>query len=152
MLVLSLFPGSELFEAKLMRSYYDSLEALPAGNGETQRRMAEMGDKELIRNVAEKVMGWMIGRYESAYFDSYSDKDGFGQGPVQHWRPLDSWNHAMEVVAAMRAKGCPFELRDFDAAFTEVRFGDHTIACDTEDAVQRRAILLCALMAVEGRK
>lgn len=76
----------------------------------------DLTDDELVSLAAEKVMGWRICRCESAYFDSYCNDEGEGEGSVEDWRPLINWNHAMEVVEKMRTKGWDFAL-EFEKGF-----------------------------------
>lgn len=109
-----------------------------------------MNDLELAQWVAKYVMGWRIYKCESAYFDSYCNADGEGEGPVQHWHPHQNWNQAMEVVQAMREKGWFFHWDESPDNRVRIGFSRETIAEVIVSVGQEiKAILQSAKKAIE---
>ena len=93
-----------------------------------------MDDKELIRKVAEKVMGWVwVDEYHAWIVDSERDADGrltncfpdgldilhdsFGEYVGQEPFDLTNANHWMMVVEAMRKRGYHFDISDNCVSF-----------------------------------
>lgn len=114
-------------------------------------------DEQLVAGVAEKVMGWYREAHNAAL--GYTD----WQDPLisethhnLHWSPLADWNHAMQVVEAMRAKGWLFVTDDspMDSGWFLVRFElwehgrNKSARVEGQFGDQRRAILRAAYMAV----
>lgn len=115
-----------------------------------------MTDTELVAAVADRIMGWPMfnGRLPG------SPPPG-QESPL--WRPLESWEDAFTVVAAMRAKGWWYNHRE-ERAYTEGRpptcffwfyFEDKCVGLSAtallDDATaQRRAICICALNAIRA--
>ncbi len=103
-----------------------------------------LSDDKLTALVAEKVMG------------GYLEGDAMGLGVLRkwpnrnRWEPLTDWNHTMQVVAAMRAKGCPFLMRDEDGTLAEVQFGDSYADCQPEK-FQRAIFEAAALTMMSGQ-
>lgn len=116
----------------------------------TQTEIAAPPDAELVRNVAERVMGWKSRGGCTHCVDDTADK--FGRGP--QWKPLTDWNHTMQVVAAMRAKGFVFGMIEssakdhVDIAFSkwvDRKSTSPLVICERSN--EQRAILEAALMA-----
>lgn len=118
----------------------------------TRSEVAAMTDAELVRRVAEKVLGW------SMMLPSRSDRSITMPGspppalPSQEWMPLDDWNHTMQVVEAMRAKGWSFLFVNFlTTKDARAVFQIHGPAIsDVTNSNPQRAVLEAALLAVEG--
>ena len=128
-----------------------------------------MTDQELVAAVAEKVMGWHIwakpcddDRYR---MDGTSVRRKLANGSDRLWNPLESWDDAMMIVAAMRAKGWMFQLEDSEfyaptERYTEVWFFRHRALATSIIAIssatkanpsstdELRAILECACKCV----
>lgn len=109
-----------------------------------------MTDNELVVAVAEKVMGWRACQCESAYFDSWCDSEGVGQGPVQSWTPLISWRNTMEVVDAMRKQGYKLSLEDITDE-VKIEFNGPYRATYADYGKEQRGILEAALKALEHK-
>lgn len=111
-----------------------------------------MSDDDLTKAVAEKVMGWHAYQCESAYFDSWCNKDGEGEGPVGNWKPLRDWSQTFDVVQAMREKGWSLMLVTFlTSEDTRAVFQIHGPAlAEATNINGRRAILEAALAATSS--
>lgn len=124
----------------------------------TQTEIAALPDAELVRLVAEKVMGWHRAA-GPVTCDMWTNKDGLALYPIHGgkcWSPLTDWSHTMMVVAVMRAKGFGFELdtgytgEDQFAGFYRLSDAEGVIVPipDLSEAAQRRAILEAAYTAM----
>ena len=115
----------------------------------------KLPDDELARLVAEKVMGWTSLCCESAYFPSWSDSDGCGQGPVSQWKPLKDWNATHMVIDAMREKGWRYAVGEYALNFYTHKFIKRGFGgeCVTSSSAktEKRAILEAALAAIEAK-
>lgn len=120
-----------------------------------------MTDEELVRAVAEEVMGW---RSRGGCHHSVNDTaTTFGTGRT--WRPLESWDDVMMVREPMRQKGWAFfALGDnigggvTASFFKQQSTGAKDWYCheftpkeDRSETTQHRAILRVALKAVRSQ-
>ncbi len=103
-----------------------------------------MSDEQLTEKLAEKVMGW---GHRPVTIPSTQ--------PQKLWRPLESMDHAMMLVDAMRQNGWRFVL--FDANPNEYMAGfrrpfpEPPLRIDGYNASPCRAICEAALLAVTRR-
>jgi len=72
-----------------------------------------MTDEELIKAVAEKVMGWEFypgetNRIPDYWYDQNASRDYRFVMPTSDWNPLTNANHTMMVVERMRELGFNF--------------------------------------------
>lgn len=109
--------------------------------------ISEMSDIELVRAVAEEVMGFS--RNTEWWGSSYKRHDRWF-----YYDPLTNYNHTFQVVERMRELGWFWELIDFNhplgvLAKFEWSQGQHVFRSFNADL--KRAILEAALWAVRER-
>lgn len=75
-----------------------------------------MSDDQIIREVAEKVMGWKIHARNTAHWtdaEKWNDCDYTFRASVNDWNPLNSWAEAGRVIERMRELGWMLQLETF---------------------------------------
>jgi hypothetical protein len=110
-----------------------------------------MPDADLVAHVAEKVMGGFL---ENDAIGLWILRDYCHRTSPERWCPLESWDHCMMVVEAMREKGFLFMLSDLT---NDVSFRPHGwTRTNTYEvwglANPRKAILQAALFAIRSTK
>jgi len=131
----------------------------------TQTEIAALPDAELVRLVAERVMGWGNAKLTDDKLHPIRDRDTFAVSEGGHcfvfdgiWSPLTDENHTRQVRVAMQAKGWRFTMAyhglNGDSYAVTVQFYlqdskrppvERTAVCN-----EQRAILEAALTAVQG--
>lgn len=119
----------------------------------TRDEILALSDAELVRHVAEQVMGWMS---RGGCLHRVDDRCDY-LGSFEVWQPLKKWDHTAQVWEAMRAKGFGDFTLEYEKGFRPiVMFGNRCGICEevytTEGGNERRAILQCALIAVNARE
>jgi hypothetical protein len=121
-----------------------------------------MTDEELIREVAEKVMGWTTSFHADPDYRWWCSKDtNFCNCPdvmiikCAEWNHLTNANHMMLVVERKRELGYTLSLGYGDTIqgiLTWVRFTKEPHTCYSHHKNPGHAVAIAALKAREGEK
>ena len=102
-------------------------------------------DSELIKNIAEKVMGWKLWTnpcHDDRYsVDGSTIRERLPNGTDRLWCPLTQWNPCMEVVDAMGMKGYRFNM-----ATHGLMGNDYAVTVSFYIQDQERTLVECTLL------
>jgi len=79
----------------------------------TLQDLQRLSDEQLIEKVAVEVMGWTITGRLSDGTVMWNRGENRKKGERKHigsWNPLASWEHTMEMVEEVRARGLPVKM------------------------------------------